>query len=292
VFLERKVKYTSTTHLLLHLAQSWALQGLAIHDGLRNMARTDLIVSLLRHGDLHSTKELLVKLSGLAASGQLFGLGLKAEVQQDGARLLLDFLDAFTTLVTHGDKLYLVIVKNLQEEILVLFIEGLETNQVDLGHHDQEGLVLEQRLDAVEEANLLTDGLSAGFRNIDKEENAGTQVGQSSDGLHFDSVAFFQRVVQYTGGVDHLPSDVIMVHMSDKEGLGCERVRLDIHICVSDIVHEAGLTNIGTTGDHERSFIGINTRKTGHVLSDFFQVDERGFELLSHGGHTTECCFL
>ena len=83
-----------------------------------------------------------------------------------------------------------------------------------------------------------------------------------------------------------------MTKLPDKEGLGGERVGLDIHIGVGDVVHETGLADIREAGDHEGAFIGIHAGETGHVLANFFQVDEGRLELLGHGGHAAETSLL
>jgi hypothetical protein len=40
-------------------------------------------------------------------------------------------------------------------------------------------------------------------------------VRQSSDALHFGSVHLFKRVIQDSTWVDHLPAQVLVVHMPD-----------------------------------------------------------------------------
>jgi len=56
--------------------------------------------------------------------------------------------------------------------------------------------------------------------------------------LHLDSVHLFERVVEYSGSVDNLPSEVFVIHVSDEERFGGESVRLNIDIGTSDLVDE------------------------------------------------------
>lgn len=49
-------------------------------------------------------------------------------------------------------------------------------------------------------------------------------MSESGDGLHLDGVHLLKRVIQDTGSVDDLPSEVLVVHVSDKERLGGEGV--------------------------------------------------------------------
>ena len=49
-------------------------------------------------------------------------------------------------------------------------------------------------------------------------------MGEGGDGLHLDRVHLLERVVEDTGRVDDLPSEVLVVHVSDEQRLGRERV--------------------------------------------------------------------
>ncbi len=65
-------------------------------------------------------------------------------------------------------------------------------------------LVGEQGSDAVEEHQLLRQGVTALLRHVHDVKNCRSQVSQSRDGLHLDGVPLLQGVVQDTGGVHHL----------------------------------------------------------------------------------------
>jgi hypothetical protein len=99
--------------------------------------------------------------------------------------------NTFPTLVTHGDQRHTVVSEKSLQLSLILSSEFLESDKIDFGHDNHQRLVLEQRLDIVEEGDLLGDGLTTGFRNINEEKNGGSQMGQSSDSLHFDGVSLF-----------------------------------------------------------------------------------------------------
>ena len=49
-------------------------------------------------------------------------------------------------------------------------------------------------------------------------------MSESGDGLHLDGVHLLERVIQDTGSVDDLPSEVLVVHVSDEERFGGEGV--------------------------------------------------------------------
>jgi hypothetical protein len=63
-------------------------------------------------------------------------------------------------------------------------------------------------------------------------------MGQSSDGLHFDGVTLIESVVEYTGGVDDLPTRVLVVSVSHEQVLGGEGVGLHINLGVRHIVNK------------------------------------------------------
>ena len=58
---------------------------------------------------------------------------------------------------------------------------------------------------------------------------------QRSTDLHFNRVALFQRSVQDAWCVNDLPPEVAVVHVSHKERLRGECVRLHVHVCARDL---------------------------------------------------------
>lgn len=184
----------------------------------------------------------------------------------------LNSFDTFTSLVGHGEERNVLFRGDLGEDILVFLSEVFIGLQVGLTENNAEGLVLEKRLDGVEQADLLFDTVRALFGHIDEEEDTSLQVSQSSDTLHFNGVTLFQGVIQDTGGIDNLPSHVLVIGMTNVERLGGERITLDFDISLGDRVNETTLTDIGVTGNHQSSFEGIDGGQSCQMLSNFFQI--------------------
>jgi hypothetical protein len=61
---------------------------------------------------------------------------------------------------------------------------------------------------------------------------------ESSDALHLDRVHFLERVVEYTGGIDNLPTQVLVVEVTNKKGFSRESVRLHVYVRTRDLVDE------------------------------------------------------
>lgn len=152
-------------------------------------------------------------------------------------QFLLDSVgqEGVTRLVSHVDDTLLGVgrglnagdlgeVDDLVDDLTGLGGELVQSQDVDLVDDEDDGLVVEQGLDRVEELALSLDRVSTLLGNIHKVEDGGSQVSEGGDGLHLDGGELLQRSVQETGSVDHLPSQVSVVHVSDEQGLGGERV--------------------------------------------------------------------
>ena len=63
--------------------------------------------------------------------------------------------------------------------------------------------------------------------------------------LHLDRVPVLERFIQYTGSVDHLPPQVLVVSVSHIQRLGGEGVRLHLHIGAGYVVYKRGLADVG-----------------------------------------------
>lgn len=111
----------------------------------------------------------------------------------------LDFADTFTALIAHFCRNNSVFVDETLELVLAFSVEFVDSLQVGLGEDNNDWLVGEQGLDSGVEGDLLVDGVTAGFRRINKEQDTGLQVSQGSDGLHFDVVHLVQGLIQDTG---------------------------------------------------------------------------------------------
>lgn len=95
-------------------------------------------------------------------------------------------------------------------------------------------------------------------------------------------------MIQDTGGVDHLPAAVLEIGVTNKERLCRERVRLHLDISPSDLVHEAGFTDVGETSHQESLRVGVDGGQTRHMLTNLLEVRKRTSELLASRGHTTQ----
>ena len=91
-------------------------------------------------------------------------------------------------------------------------------------------------------------------------------MSQRGDGLHLDGVPVLQGVVQDAWRVHHLPAQVAVVHVADKERLGGEGVGLDLHVRPGHLVHEAGLPHVGKAADQEGARVGVDGGQTGEML--------------------------
>ena len=111
--------------------------------------------------------------------------------------------------------------------------------QVALRQHDDEWLGLEQRLDRLEQGNLLVDGVPARFGDVEEEKDRSIQVSQRGDSLHLNRVALVKRVVKDAGRVDDLPASVLVLSVAHEQVLCRESVRLHIDVGIRDVVDEA-----------------------------------------------------
>lgn len=102
-------------------------------------------------------------------------------------------------------------------------------------------------------------------------------MSQSGDTLHLNGVHLLQRVVQNTRRVDDLPSQVLVIQMTNEQRLGGEGVRLDIHVRAGDLVNEGRFADVGVSTDDEGSGIGVDGGETGDMLTDLLEVRKRVF---------------
>lgn len=110
-------------------------------------------------------------------------------------------------------------------------------------------------------------------------------MGEGGDTLHLDGVHLLKRVVEDSRGVDDLPPEVLVVHVTDEETLGREGIGLDVDIGTGDLVDEGRLADVGVAADEEGTGGGVDGRETGHVLANLLEVGE-GVLLATHdGGH-------
>ena len=66
----------------------------------------------------------------------------------------------------------------------------------------------------------------------------------------------------------YLPPKVLVIHMSDVQGLGGESVRLNLHIRTCHFVHETRLSHVGETGQQQCTCVGVDRWKTRQMLTN------------------------
>ena len=151
---------------------------------------------------------------------------------------------------------------------------------------------------------LSLNGVTTLFTEIHEVQDSSTDVSESSNRLHLDSVHLLKRVVQDTGSVDDLPSEVLVVHVTNKEGFGGEgvllcqlRILVQVHSCTyglnvdigsGDLVDETTLADIGVTTNKQCSGVGVDSWQSRDVLPDLLQVRQRILLPLHDSSHSTE----
>ena len=95
------------------------------------------------------------------------------------------------------------------------------------------------------------------------------------DTLHLDRVHLLEGVVEDSGGINDLPPHVTVVEVSNEEGLGGERVWLDIDIRAGNLVDEGRLADVWVPADEERARGRVDRGQAGEVLPDLLQELER-----------------
>lgn len=115
-----------------------------------------------------------------------------------------------------------------------------KSDNVDLVNDEDGGLILEKGLDRVEElalqdnkydmtyeknqTYLSLNSVATLFRKVHEVEDGTSEVRKSSDGLHFNGVHLLERVVKDTRGVNDLPSEVLVVHVTNEQGFCGESI--------------------------------------------------------------------
>ena len=116
-------------------------------------------------------------------------------VEENVASLGLDIFETLKRDVRHLDKVSIGLSRQVFN-FLAFFLWKLgELLQIALRQHDHKWLGLEQRLDGLEQGNLLVNSVPAGLRDIKQEKDSSVQVSKGSNGLHLDSVALVEWVI-------------------------------------------------------------------------------------------------
>ena len=95
-------------------------------------------------------------------------------------------------------------------------------------------------------------------------------------------------MVQNSGRVDHLPSEIAVVHVPDKQRLCGEGVWLNLDVCTGHFVHEARLSHVGEATNNDGPRVGVDGRQTGEMLPHLLQVLKALVLSLHDGAHAAE----
>lgn len=123
---------------------------------------------------------------------------------------------------------------------------------------------------------------------IHKVQYGRPQMRNSGDTLHLDGVHLLERVVQDTGRIDGLETEVLVVEVADEERLRGESVGLDVDVGAGDGAQEARLADIRVTADEQGAGVGVDGGETAQVLADLVEVEQRVLQALGEGGHAAE----
>jgi hypothetical protein len=130
--------------------------------------------------------------------------------------------------------------------------------------------------------------LSYLLRDVNEVEDGALKVSESGDRLHLDGVPLLEWVVKNPRSINDLPPEVPVVHVPHKEGLGSERVRLDVDVGAGHLVHKRGLSDVGVPSDQEGASVGVEGGEAGEVLPDLLEVGKGGLLALDDGAHAAE----
>ena len=153
-------------------------------------------------------------------------------------------------------------------------------------------LVSKQRLDRLEQRDLLIDGVAASLRGVEEEEDARLQMSQCSDCLHLNCVPFLQGMVQNSWSVDDLEPHELVISVTHVQALSGERVGLHLDISTRDVVDKTTLAHIWKSCNQNRPFEGVDCWQSGKVFPHLLQVIQGLRKLLQTGAHSSECCSL
>ena len=99
-------------------------------------------------------------------------------------------------------------------------------------------------------------------------------------------------MVKYSRSVNDLPSLEFVLGVTDEEILCCECVGLHLNVCTRNVVHEAGLTDVGESSHDEGTRRCVDLGQPAHVLPNLFQIAEGRFQLFEESARSSESCTL
>ena len=171
---------------------------------------------------------------------------------------------------------------------LGLLVEILRPGHVDLVDDDEDQLVGEERLDALEELHLGLHGVPTLFGQVHEVEDGGAEMGDGGDGLHLDGIHLLERVVEDSRGVNGLESEVFVVEVADEQALGRERIRLYVDVRSRNALQETRLAHVGVPADEQRPRVRVDGRQATQMLAHLVEVQEGVLEPAAYGGHASQ----
>lgn len=163
---DRNVEVTSAAKFFLELHNGRTLLLDAHTHGVGDVFRSLVIIAFFRLSDMQTVQNSLGLLGVLRFLRQ-------SVVQQNVARLGLNILNALFGDVGHLNQVSVRLLGKCLDHRLFFGVELLKLLDIDLGQADHEWLGLEERLDRVEQLNLLGDCVATRFGDIQHEENRG-----------------------------------------------------------------------------------------------------------------------
>lgn len=82
---------------------------------------------------------------------------------------------------------------------------------------------------------------------------------------------------------------ILVISVTNVEGLSGESVWLYINIGTCDLVHETRFAHVGVPTDDDGASGGIDARKACQMLADLLQVCQTGCQLSDNCAHTKNC---
>lgn len=76
--------------------------------------------------------------------------------------------------------------------------------------------------------------------------------------MHFNRVSLVKRMVKDAGSVDNLPLGIFVFTVTNKQVLSGKSVRLNIYVCIRDVVYEGRFTDIRETSNDQGSCVCVN----------------------------------
>lgn len=240
-------------------------------------------------GDMDTCKNITKTSTNSTIAGGA-GLELLSNTicDQSLAGSVLDLLDTLFGCARQLEHLNVSWFKKSLELSRGLGVQIFWSHHINLVDDNEDELVGEKWLDGLEQGHLGSNSVATLLGKIHEVEDGGSQVSDSSDGLHLNGVHLLKRVIENTWGIDGLEAEVLVIEVADEQGLGGESVWLNIDIGSGDTSQERGLSDVWITADQEGSGVWVYRWETSQMLADLIQVQERILKTLADGGHASK----